>query len=124
MDRLSAIAQMEYEIVKDDFNEATDFAMKIAEKYKLDISHGSPFTMKHSFGSSPVIKKSYNQHDRSAIMIATAAVVWDKSKIVLCSFQPVHTMEAVDDCMCKLSEKIKLAENQLKIIELEKDFKE
>jgi len=120
MDRKSLL-QSEYELVKVYFGDATDFAIQIAKKYDLDINYGTPFFMKHSYGSIPVIKRSLIDN---CVLVATNAVVWDKSKIVVCSYKPVHTMKEVDICLCKMSKKLKMAVNHLKLIELENDFKE
>ena len=123
MDRKSLL-QSEYELVKVYFGDATDFAIQIAKKYDLDINYGAPFLMKHSYGSIPVIKRCLIDKDLSGVLVATNAVVWDKAKIVVCSYKPAHTMKEVDVCLCKLSKKLKMAVNQLKLIELENDFKE
>lgn len=120
MDRKS-ILPSEYELVKVYFGDATDFAIQIAKKYDLDINFGSFFLMKYSYGSIPVIKRRLNDY---AVLVATNAVVWDKAKIEVCSYKPVHTMKEVDICLCKMSKKLKMAVNQLKLIELENDFKE
>lgn len=123
MDRKSLL-QSEYELVKVYFGDATDFAIQIAKKYDFDINYGTPFFMKYSYGSIPVIKRCLIDKDLSGVLVATNAVVWDKAKIVVCSYKPVHTMKEVDVCLCKLSHKLKMAVNQLKLIELENDFKE
>ncbi len=123
MDR-KFLKSFEYELVKVYYGDATDFAIQIAKKYDLDVNHGSQFLMKHPYGSIPVIKRCLIDKDLSGVLVATNAVVWDKAKIVVCSYKPVHTMNEVDVCLCKLSKKLKMAVNQLKLIKLENDFKE
>ena len=120
MDR-KFLHSFEYELVKVYFGDSTDFAMQIAKKYDLDINYGSHLLMKHSYGFIPVIKRRLNDY---AVQVATNAVVWDKTKIEVCSYKTVHTMKEVDICLCELSKKLKMAVNQLKLIELENDFKE